>query len=104
MSGRRVGMIGVVAVLALVGTACSDRGEDSSSGVDSAETTAAAAGSEDSFGTLASPCGPGDEAADKAGQGGGEGDTQGISDDAIRVGTIADPGFSGAPGLNQEIF
>jgi hypothetical protein len=54
------------------------------------------------FGTLPSPCGPGEPGALPTG--GEEGDTQGITDDSIAVGTIADPGFSGAPGLNQEIF
>ncbi|MBK9178623.1 MAG: ABC transporter substrate-binding protein [Acidimicrobiales bacterium] len=47
------------------------------------------------FGDLAAVCGPGDAS--------GATDV-GVSDDAIRVGTIADPGFSGAPGTNQELF
>ena len=30
--------------------------------------------------------------------------TQGVTADAIKVGTISDPGFVGRPGLNQELF
>jgi ABC-type branched-subunit amino acid transport system substrate-binding protein len=43
-------------------------------------------------------------------QGGGEvptgdaAETQGVTADSITVGTVADPGFEGRPGLNQEIF
>lgn len=100
MSKRRY-IIGVV-VLALVAGACGgDRGTDES-GVDdgsAATTTAVAAG--DTFGTLASPCSEGEGGPAPAA--GGE-DAQGIETDAIRVGTIADPGFSGRPGLNQELF
>ena len=40
-------------------------------------------------------CGPGDAAGATA---------QGVTDDAIKVGTISDPGFVGRPGLNQELF
>ena len=31
-------------------------------------------------------------------------ETQGVTADSITVGTVSDPGFEGAPGLNQEIF
>ena len=27
-----------------------------------------------------------------------------MTDDSIQVGTISDPGFTGRPGLNQELF
>ena len=47
------------------------------------------------FGDLKGVCGPGDASGATA---------QGVTDDAIQVGTIADPGFIGRPGLNQEIF
>lgn len=47
------------------------------------------------FGDLQDVCGPGDAAGATA---------QGVTDDAIRVGTISDPGFVGRPGLNQELF
>lgn len=54
------------------------------------------------FGSLVGVCGPN--------EGGGEipdlgpDEVQGLSADAIRLTTIADPGFQGSPGLNQEIF
>ncbi|MEO6989740.1 MAG: ABC transporter substrate-binding protein [Aquihabitans sp.] len=47
------------------------------------------------FGDLEGVCGPGDASGATA---------QGVTDDAIQVGTIADPGFVGRAGLNQEIF
>lgn len=68
-----------------------------------ATTVAAAAGpGPGDWGTLTDVCGPregGDTAVDASG-----GDTQGIAATSIAVGTIADPGFAGSPGLNQEIF
>ena len=99
-------MVMGLAVIAVVAAACgSDRGEDNSGGAAPA-TSGTATGTEPatevSFGTLPSPCGDGERGALPTG--GEEGDTQGITDDRIAVGTIADPGFSGAPGLNQEIF
>jgi ABC-type branched-subunit amino acid transport system substrate-binding protein len=98
----------LLAVVALLVGACSDRGDDDDSVQtdDEEESTETAGG--DGFGTLESPCGEGggttDTTAAKANQGGGEGETQGITEDSIAVGTVADPGFSGRPGLNQEIF
>ena len=101
---RRRIVVGLV-VLALVAAACgSDRGDDPTAGSAAPGDTSAdaPAGDGESFGTLPSPCGEGEPGALPTG--GEEGDTQGITDDAIAVGTISDPGFSGAPGLNQEIF
>ena len=98
----------VLAALVLVAGACSSRGEDdsaSSGGGDTTETTAAggdAGGDGEAFGDVESPCGEG-EGTPTAPEGGPE-ETQGISDDSIAVGTVADPGFTGRPGLNQEIF
>jgi ABC-type branched-subunit amino acid transport system substrate-binding protein len=95
----------VLAVLALAAGACSsDRGSDNAD-LAASDTTAPAGSTPadgESFGTLPSPCGEGEPGALPTG--GEAGDTQGITDDAIALGTIADPGFSGAPGLNQEIF
>lgn len=55
----------------------------------------ATTGADGDFGDLEGVCGPGDAS--------GETD-QGVTDTGIRVATFADPGFSGRPGLNQEIF
>ena len=97
-----------MAVLVLVAAACSDRGDDPSGGEGASETTATSRATDattadgTTFGDLASPCGEGD-GAPQAPTGGPE-ETQGITDDAIAVGTVADPGFTARPGLNQEIF
>ena len=114
---RRSLLVVLFAALALLAAACSSRGEDASGGTATSQgplaTTDAGGEAEGvTFGDLTSPCGPApaDSASDStattaAGAGDApEGDTQGITDDAIAVGTIADPGFSGSPGLNQEIF
>src|SRR5215210_6330984 len=98
MSWRRALIL--FAVLALLAGACSDRGgedEGADSGDASSDSTEAAGG-EGQFGTIESPYGEGDggettdTTAGKVGQ--DENDTQGITDDSIAVGTIADPGFS----------
>lgn len=47
------------------------------------------------FGSLAEVCGPGNAKGATA---------RGVTDSEIRVGTVADPGFVGRPGLNQELF
>jgi hypothetical protein len=57
-------------------------------------TTAAAAGVGD-FGTVKAVCGPGNATGAT---------DPGVSDTSINVATMADPGFSGAPGLDQEMF
>jgi hypothetical protein len=103
MRVRRV-FIALFVVGALVAAGCSsDRGEDTSGDSDgSSSTTEAAGGGAGDFGDLTGVCGPnegGGEAADA-----GPDETQGITDDAITVGTVSDPGFEGRPGLNQEIF
>jgi ABC-type branched-subunit amino acid transport system substrate-binding protein len=96
--------IGLLALGLVAGACSSDRGDDpagdATDGTTATDGTAAAGG--EMFGTLPSPCGEGEPGALPTG--GEEGDTQGITDDSIAVGTISDPGFSGAPGLNQEIF
>jgi len=108
---RRLLVVG--ACLALLAGACSSRGEDDAGGGDTTDTTAADGGGEDAtgvtFGDLASPCGPAADDAPATTTADGTasddpGETQGVRADAIQVGTIADPGFSGQPGLNQEIF
>lgn len=93
----------VVATAALVASACTRSSDEVETG--SPGTTAAAANGSSSsgdgapeagdFGDLKGVCGPGDAKGATA---------QGVTDDAIQVGTISDPGFSGRPGLNQELF
>ncbi|HMQ26626.1 MAG TPA: hypothetical protein PKA98_11615, partial [Acidimicrobiales bacterium] len=114
MTLRRLLVVGTC--LALLAGACSSRGEDDADGGGGSGTTAtteADGGAEDdggvTFGDLASPCGPATDdpsatAASDTATSDDPGETQGVGADAIQVGTIADPGFSGQPGLNQEIF
>lgn len=107
-------MAALLAVLALFAAACGDRGEDAAS-IGSSTTAETSADDGDDggdegddapgpgdFGTLTDVCGPNegggavpDAAADEI---------QGVTDDALVVGTVADPGFTGRLGLNQEIF
>lgn len=91
----------VLATLAVLAAGCGDRGSDSSGGVGGATTTAAGGGAPAAgdWGDLKGVCGPN--------EGGGKvaaSDAQGVSEDEIVLGTVADPGFSGRPGLNQELF
>ncbi len=97
-------LVGLLAVLALtvVVASCGNRGSDSSGGTDNGSTTAPkdAGGGAGDWGDLKGVCGPN--------AGGGKvaagDDSQGVTADSIELGTVADPGFSARPGLNQEIF
>ena len=98
----------LAAVGALLAAACSsDRGVDESGGLgpggESAATVEArGGGSAGDFGDLAEVCGPNEDGGTVPDAGPEE--VQGITEDTITVGTVADPGFEGRPGLNQEIF
>lgn len=89
----------------LVAAGCSgDRGVDESGGLGAgieapAEATPADAGD---FGDLAGVCGPNEGGGAVPDAGADE--IQGVSGETITLGTVADPGFEGRPGLNQEIF
>ena len=93
----------VSVTLVLVAGACSgDRGADESGSVDDPSSSTTVAGADGAtFGTLASPCSAGDGTTPADGTGD---DAQGIEADRILVGTVSDPGFTGRPGLNQELF
>lgn len=107
----RVRLLSILAVLALVAAACGSRASDEDAaqadeaaqeGGDSGDTAEGDGDSSDGesdsaavmFGTLESPCGPGDAS--------GETDI-GVYDDRIEIATISDPGGP-VPGLNQSIF
>ncbi len=102
MRGRR--LIALVAITALAASACGSRlSEDElrsaggGMGAPSAAppTAVTTANGGVMFGTLASPCGPGDA----------RGATDvGVTDTEIRIVTIADPGNTAKPGLNQGVF
>ena len=91
--GAKIALIAVVAVLSLVAAACGS-GRSSSNGGDNSTATTTAASGGDSFGDLASPCGPGD--AKGATQ-------QGVTDTSITIGYGDDAGFQSSPGLNHEM-
>src|SRR5436190_14726090 len=102
MRVRRL-FVALFVVGALVAAGCSsDRGEDSSGDGGGSATTAPAGGGAGDFGDLEGVCGPNEGGGEPSDAGPAE--TQGITDDAITVGTVSDPGFEGRPGLNQEIF
>jgi len=94
--------VALLCVLALVAAACSRSGGTAASTTTSGgstATTAAATTSAAVFGTMTKPvCGP--KPAGETNVGG----QRGLTPTQIEVGAISDPGFSGAPGLNQELF
>jgi ABC-type branched-subunit amino acid transport system substrate-binding protein len=85
-----------VVCVALIATACS-RGDDSSDASSDSTTTTSTGGTAKTadFGDLKDVCQPGDATGATA---------QGVTDDSIRVATFSDRGFTGRPGLNQELF
>ena len=104
-------MAALLTVLALVAGACGDRGEDDGAVGDTTTTEPTDDSSEDpdaegpgpgDFGSLTTVCGPQEEGGEVPEAGPEE--TQGITADSIEIGTVADPGFTGRLGLNQEIF
>jgi hypothetical protein len=92
--------VSVVFVLVVAGCS-SDRGEDRSGASDGTATPTLPA-ADNGFGTLDSPCSDGQGGVVPADVPPGE--TQGVEEDRILVGTVSDPGFAGSPGLNQELF
>jgi ABC-type branched-subunit amino acid transport system substrate-binding protein len=93
-------------LVGLVATACGRSGGSTTSGTTGGNTgqttgTAAAAGdrlSQGTFGDVKNICGP-----NKTGAALTASDT-GVTASTIQVSTVSDPGYSGQPGLNQEMF
>ena len=89
-------MVAVLCVAVLVAgcgrSGDSGKAEDSGS---STSTTAATRAASGAFGSLTNVCQAGDATGATA---------QGVTDSDITVGTFADPGFAGRPGLDQELF
>lgn len=96
---RRFSTIAVLAALALTAGACSRSSSDveSPTSADGGTTTTAPVGAVGAgeFGSLKDVCGPGDAKGATA---------RGVTDKEIRLGTISDTGFTGRPGLNQELW
>lgn len=89
----------IFVLLLLVAAACS-RSETTDTTGDTTTTTAATGGDDTllangGFGDLASVCQEGDASGATA---------TGVTDSEIRLGTVTDKGFSGAPGLNKEMY
>jgi ABC-type branched-subunit amino acid transport system substrate-binding protein len=98
---NRRGLAGVLLVVAIVAAACSRGGDDSSSTNNTsggATTTAAAASTVGTFGDLKNVCGPKPAGATLTAS-----DT-GVTATSIQLSTVSDVGFSGRPGLNQELW
>lgn len=102
----RATALALVVTAAMIASGCTRSADEVESG--SPSTTAEGAdatrgddgggadeGGEGDFGDLSGVCGPGDASGATA---------QGVTDDDIQVGTVSDPGFTGRPGLNQELF
>lgn len=103
---RRATATGLLALLALFGSACSRSGDETETGAPSTEaagdestdSTDAAGGNRldaGSFGDLEAVCQDGDAS--------GATDI-GVTDDEIHVATFTDKGFTGRPGLTQEMY
>ncbi len=90
-------MTGVVAIICigLVATSCSRDDSTSSPAKESTTSTTTGRSGNGDFGTLKNVCQPGHASGATA---------PGITDREIRVATFSDVGFSGRPGLNQELF
>jgi hypothetical protein len=95
----------VTVAFVLVAAACGDRGDDGNDGASNATSTTeegGAGGGPGDFGDLVEVCGPAD--AEPGAVDDDPAETQGVTPDSIKVGTVSDPGFAGRPGLNQELF
>ena len=98
---RRTSVLAVMACAALLASGCTRASDEKETGapdttaVDGTTPPAEGSAGPGDFGDLKGVCGPGDASGSTA---------QGVTDDSIKIGTIADPGYPGAAGLNQEIF
>jgi ABC-type branched-subunit amino acid transport system substrate-binding protein len=86
----------VVAIgAALVLAACGRSDAETGSTTTSTTTPSASSKASGDFGSLTKVCQSGDAGGSTA---------QGVTPTAIKIGTFADPGFVGRPGLDQELF
>lgn len=101
-------LIVTVTVLAALAAGCGDRGDDPSAspggdgGTDTPGATTPASGEGGDWGDLTGVCGPNEGGGAIPDLGPEE--VQGLSEDTITLGTVADPGNTVRPGLNQALF
>lgn len=96
---RRFRSLALLAALTLVLTACGRDDDGTTAPPDGEETTTTVASdAPGSFGDLGELCGPAPDGEELTAS-----DT-GVTADSIQVSTFSDPGFTGRPGLNQELF
>ncbi|MCZ7537038.1 MAG: hypothetical protein M5T61_14800 [Acidimicrobiia bacterium] len=103
---RRLAISGLAVILvATVGCGRSDEeveegpsGREGPTAAPGASTTVPGGAAPGEFGDLGRVCGPSPDGAAL------EATDIGVTADSIQLGTVADPGFSGRPGLNQEVF
>ena len=94
-SRRAITAVALATVLALAAAACGSGRSDSSPDEVGGGTPTSAAGNESGmFGTLESPCGPGDATGAT---------DQGVTDTEITIGYGDDAGFQSSPGLNHQM-
>ncbi len=86
--------VAVALTLALVAGACGSGRDSSSDDGGKGGTATTAASTEGKFGTIDSPCGPGDAKGATA---------QGVTDTEITLGYGDDAGFANSPGLNHQM-
>lgn len=91
---RRFRWLAFVCVIALVAAACGRNDKESGSNTTSTTAGKQAAGA-GAFGTSDVVCQGGSPSGSPA---------QGVTPTEIHIGTMADPGFAGRPGLDQELF
>jgi ABC-type branched-subunit amino acid transport system substrate-binding protein len=93
---RKFRWLTLLLALALVAAACG-RSDNKSSGNSSTSSTSGSSAqtTSDNFGTLTKVCGGGTASGSPA---------QGVTPTSVKLGVFSDPGFSGRPGLNQELF
>jgi ABC-type branched-subunit amino acid transport system substrate-binding protein len=85
----------LLALALLVAGSCRSQSGGEEAGGETTASSTAASTDVDGFGDLASPCGEGDASGATA---------QGVTDTAIRVGTMSDATATAQPGLNQELW
>ena len=93
----RLRCLAAVLVLALAAAACGGGRSDGGAGGDgSSDTSATDQPTAETFGDLASPCGPADGESNSATE-------QGVTADSVSIGYGDDAGYQGSPGLNHQI-